>query len=149
MFVFRTYHPPTESFKKAEAQHSKTETYLFSSTDSIPTYLDNGLALVSETSKLWSLAKGNGTGLYHGISIGKRSCVMFQTVLLWLSDHLNENSSNASKYEETERIEYYLSEIVQQGGRLGTLVKECREGGSKESPVGTSSSGGNYQVLIF
>jgi hypothetical protein len=128
MFSFSVRRPVTESFKKASDQHSKTQIYLFSSTDPIPTYLDNGLALVSETSKLWSLTKGNGTNTNRVVMLQKRSCVMFETVLLWLSDKLNEKSSNSSKYEEIESFEYVLSRVVEQGGRLATLVKECREG---------------------
>jgi hypothetical protein len=128
MFAFRIYRPPTESLAKAAAQHSKTETYLFSSTDPIPTYLDNALALVRETSKLWSLAKGNSTGSYRWIARGNEACARFQAVLLWLSDHLNEKSSSARKSEETEQIEHCLSKTLEKEGRLSTLVTQCRQG---------------------
>jgi hypothetical protein len=138
MIAFEVARPPTKSMRKAANHMSETRTYLFSSTDPTATYLKTGLVMVNETSRLWELAEGNSTSSYNEIARGMSYCEMFRTVLLWLTNPLNEQNPNASKSEE---MEYFLSRFVRQDGRLRTLIKEWMEGGSVKSLSVVESSG--------
>jgi hypothetical protein len=149
MFLFEVYRPPTKSVKKAAAHMSQTTNYLFSSTDPTPAYLKTGLAMVNETALLWKLATGNSTSSYGHIASGEEYCEMFQTVLSWLTGHLNADSLNDNQseisnesddWDEEDQTKYYLSEAIQNGGRLSVLVRECLAGRSEKSQTAVKTS---------